>query len=143
MAQGSDPAARCISIRDLARSTSSLISEIEGGGLLAVSRYGRIVAVIVPAPERMLIELDGVAPPAIEEAEIEAADLTDYERDLLIEAASTPTGYWRPEDGRDVQSDFRAMFNLELQGLLDRSNGFTKITGKGVRIAKALSAEQP
>ena len=140
------PAARCVSMRDLARSTSALIREIEDGGLLAVSRYGRIVAVIVPVPERLLVELAGggapvnvlLEPAAVDDQELATLELTDYERDLLKAAASTRTGYWRPDDGRDRRLDARAMFKLELEGLLDRSNGFTKITSKGVRIAKAL-----
>lgn len=145
-------AATCIPIRELARSTSALISQVETDErIFAVSRYGRIVALLIPVPDQVLLEFEE-PPAAVRRPEavsshepreqIETMRLSSYERALLAEAASTPTGYWRPAEGRDMNADSRALFQLELYGLLDRSNGFTRITRDGLRVAKALFKER-
>src|SRR6266568_5592262 len=53
-------ASRAVSMRELSRSISSLMNEVElNGSLFVLSRYGRMVAVLAPIPERAVLEFSG------------------------------------------------------------------------------------
>lgn len=66
--------AKAVSIRDLVRSPGSLISEVENdGAVVALARNGRIVALLTPLPERIVVEFDG--PPMKETARIEVEEI--------------------------------------------------------------------
>lgn len=142
-------AARCVSFRELSRSPAGVLDEMERDGkIFAISRYGRLVGLLVPLPDRVTLEFDrDPTPISVERLEMEddvdidALDLTDLAREFLIDAASTPTGYWHAPDSAlvaDSQSYFCTLFFLDMQSLTDSSDGSRRITAKGRKVAHAL-----
>jgi antitoxin (DNA-binding transcriptional repressor) of toxin-antitoxin stability system len=132
-------------VRELARSAGSLINQIEAdGSVFAVSRHGRIVALLVPLPDRLVLEFDGPSSQSWADAdpECDEVELSPLQRDILIDAASTPTGYWQIPESRDVHSALRAVGHLELAGLLDRTHGALRLTKAGRAVVKGLLRER-
>jgi len=144
-------AARCVAIRELARSAGSLINEVESeGSVFAVSRRGRIVALLVPLPDRLVLEFENERPgrnwqvsEPIDDADApEGVELSALQEEFLIDAASTPTGFWHIPESSDVHAAIRAAGRLELAGLFDRPRGTLRLTRAGRALAKRLIRER-
>lgn len=143
-------AARCVSFRELSRSTSGLMNEIERDGkIFAVSRYGRLVALLVPLPERLIIEFENDArtpmprtPVEDQQVDLDSLELTELACEFLIDAASTPTGFWHvPESAllADQRQALRTLNELDLKGLTAFvAAGLRRITKEGRAVAAAL-----
>lgn len=139
-------AARCIPIRELSRSTGELIDEVERDGkVFAVSRHGRMVALVMPLPERLVIEFENGTPLSTidaEEVALDGLELSCLAREFLIDAASTPTGNWNaPETAylADRKALFGALDELDLNGLTEEFSATgRRITKKGRAVARAL-----
>ncbi|MGH2727845.1 MAG: type II toxin-antitoxin system Phd/YefM family antitoxin [Actinomycetota bacterium] len=137
-------AARCVPVRELSRSTGELIDQVERDGkTFAVSRHGRMVALVIPLPERLMLQFDGVAPPDTQQVdepdphELDELELSESDRDLLIDVATnlTPTGLWKTDDS----SLTMGLHRLEVAGLIEFINASTrKVSPAGRRIVAAL-----
>jgi antitoxin (DNA-binding transcriptional repressor) of toxin-antitoxin stability system len=58
-------ASRAVSLRELSRKIAPLVDEVElEGSVFVLSRYGRMVAVLAPIPERTVLEFSGRAGPS-------------------------------------------------------------------------------
>lgn len=135
-----------VSARSLSRATGAVIDRVERDGeVVAVSRHGRYVAVIIPVPEGMVLELDASitanTEPVSAPVPSDDVELSDLGRELIIDAASTPTGFWHPPDSaflEDRQSLLAALFDLEIEGFVSsRGAGALKITPTGRSAARA------
>lgn len=143
-------AARCVAIRELSRSTGELIDEVERDGkAFVVSRRGRMVALLVPLPEHVIIEFEERAPVTSAgrrqpeaDVDLDALDLSELACEFLIDAASTPTGYWHAPGSAflaDQGGFFRTLRDLDAKGLTDFvSASGRRITKEGRAVAKAL-----
>jgi len=136
---------RCIPIRELSRSTGEVIDEVERDGkVFAVSRHGRMIALVMPLPERLIIEIEnGMPVPEIDDGDALAGlELGALAGQLLIDAATTHTGYWHaPETAvvTDRRALFQALDELDLTGLTEVFSATgRRITKKGRAMAKAL-----
>ena len=135
-------AARCVSFRELSRSTADLVGEIERDGkIFALSRYGRLVALLVPLPERVILTFDDASPSqmgrvqdqADARIDLDALDLSELACEFLIDASSTPTGFWHAPDSAfmtDARQLFRTLLDLDSKGLTEF------FSAKGRRITK-------
>ena len=141
-------AKRSVSVRELQRSAASLVDDVElHGSLFVLSRYGRMVAVLAPIPERTVLEFGGRnwPDPRVEEetnrVEIreEWAELDDAQRTVLRHAAADHparlyiSGVTLPVSPLNV-----AVSRLELMGLLERVVGGWKATVDGLAAARWL-----
>ena len=140
-------AERWVSIRELSRGTGYLINEVERDGkLFVISRHGRMVALLTPLPERLIIDFEEgvtrVTSNEAQEVDVDALELSDLAREFLIDAASTPTGYWHAPDSAflaDQKSYYRTLNQLDMDGLTDSSSGGARrLTNLGRAVAKAL-----
>jgi antitoxin (DNA-binding transcriptional repressor) of toxin-antitoxin stability system len=139
-------AARCVPIRELSRSTGRLVAEIERDGrALAISRLGRMVALLMPLPERLIVEFEeGVSPEVLDDGEEAVGDveLSPLAKEFLVDAASTPTGYWYPPESAyngDMRATFKALEELVVTKLAEEvSNTKIRVLSRGRRVAKAL-----
>lgn len=136
---------RCIPIRELSRSTGEVIDEVERDGrVIAVSRHGRMVALVMPLPERLMLGTGNDLPrPVIEAGDVlDGLELGELASQFLIDAATTPTGCWRaPETAilSDRRATFRALNELDLNGLTQElSVRGRRITKRGRSVAGAL-----
>jgi hypothetical protein len=124
-------AARCISFRELSRSTADLAGEIERDGkIFALSRYGRLVALLVPLPERLILTFEDGSPmqrshlhdQADDQIDLDSLDLSTLACEFLIDASSTPTGFWHAPDSAflaDRSQFFRTLLDLDSKGLTE------------------------
>lgn len=140
-----ETAARCISVRELGRSTGLLIDEVERDGKsFVISRYGRMVALVVPLPDRLVFEfsdgIEGLAECPGEEIDLEELNLNELEREIVKDAATVP--FWSPEDRPDFTRDVVALATslgrLELKGLIERTRGGRRATQTARRVAELL-----
>jgi len=75
---------------ELSRATSELIDQVERDGkTFAISRHGRLVALVVPLPERLQLHFDETAVPNPVEDVVGEVELTDAQRDLLVDSRPT------------------------------------------------------
>ena len=144
-------AARCVSFRELSRSTAELVGEIERDGkIFALSRYGRLVALLIPLPERLILTFEDGSPmrmsrlrdPAEDQIDLESLDLSTLACEFLIDASSTPTGFWHAPDSAflaDRSQFIRTLLDLDSKGLTEffSANG-RRITKEGRVVAGAL-----
>lgn len=143
-------ATTCVPVRTLSRSTAELISRVErDGDVVAVSRNGRLVAVVVPVPGTLVLETsdahqvrsDAGVHPAVAPEELELSELA---RGFIIDAAATPTGFWTAPDLAllaDERAFFRALRELDAKGMTERHGAkIRRITKKGRAAAEALAA---
>ena len=139
-------AARCVPIRELSRSTSDVVAEVEREGRpVVISSRGRMVALLVPLPERLTIEFEeGIPAPTSTESGpvIDELELSELATQFLIDASSTPTGYWSPPDSAHSAlkgAVFRALDELVQRKLaLWESGTKIKVMRQGARLAQAL-----
>ena len=136
---------RCIPIRELSRSTGEVIDEVERDGkVFAVSRHGRMVALVMPLPERLIIEIENGTPSSVIDGgdPTDGLELCDLAVQFLIDAATTRTGYWRAPEAAivtDRRALFGALHELDSNGLTEAFSATGKrITKKGLAVAKAL-----
>jgi antitoxin (DNA-binding transcriptional repressor) of toxin-antitoxin stability system len=144
-------ASRAVSMRELSRSISSLVDEIEmNGSLFVLSRYGRMVAVLAPIPERAVLEFSGNDWPAadLEEAaggvEIrgEWGELTPEQRTVLSHAAEDHPANLYVSALRIPASPLAVSISRpELAGLLERNISGWKATIQGLAAARWLDSE--
>ncbi len=139
-------AAACLPLRDLVRSPGAVMNAVERDGkIIAISRYGRLAALLVPVPERLVLEIeDGTPLETAREVAAHVPDLGTLAAQFLIDAASTPTGYWYPPDSahRDQTAGTlsRAFEELYSNALAEPVSGTKlKITTKGRSVARALA----
>jgi len=136
-------AKRSVSVRELQRCAASLVDEVElHGSLFVLSRYGRMVAVLAPIPERTVLEFNGRdwPQPDFEEAadhvEIRGqwAELTDEQRIVLRHAAKDhPSRLHASAVSLPAGPLGAAIGRLELAGFLERVVGGWKATADGSR----------
>jgi len=134
-------------MREVSRSVSGVIAEIERDGkIFAVTRHGRVVALITPLPDRLVLEFNDVVrsePPDDIDEPVEPVDLTPIEEELLLNASSTPTGFCEPFDEYPAPEVSRAKFKLEAVELFERSiAGGYRITKNGRRVARVLQCSR-
>ncbi len=134
---------RCIPIRELSRSTGEVIDEVERDGrVFAVSRHGRMVALVMPLPERLIIEIENGSPvPVIDGGDpTDGLELGDLAVQFVIDAATTRTGYWHAPEAAivtDRRALFRALEELDSNGLTEVFSATgRRITKKGRAVAK-------
>ncbi|MGH2785607.1 MAG: hypothetical protein ACRDJ1_10110 [Actinomycetota bacterium] len=119
------------------------------GSVFVISRYGRMVALITPLPERVILEFDDGAPapspvmPVVEpDFDIDELELTELACQFIIDAASTPTGFWNAPGAAfaaEPREFFRTLFDLDVRGLTEsRGAGLRRITRQGRKVAQAL-----
>jgi len=143
-------ASACVSIRELSRSTGELIARVEcDESAIVISRRGRMVAVVMPIPERLSLELEasepGSPPDTRTEREadvdLDALRLTELEREFIVDASLTPTGFWRAPTAvfvADERAYFDTLAELAFKGLTTGSAGVHGITRLGRRVAREL-----
>ncbi|MGH2794528.1 MAG: hypothetical protein ACRDKG_09510 [Actinomycetota bacterium] len=140
-------ATKCIGTRELARSSAEHVDQVERDGtVIAISRRGKLVALLIPLPERFILELEDRTVPArveaSEEVDIDELELTELACQFLIDAASTPTGFWNaPGSALEAHPKefFRALFALDMKGLTESLGaGDRRITKEGRAVARAL-----
>jgi len=126
-----------------------LIDEIErDGSVFVLSRYGRMVAVLAPLPDRTILEFSGpgwaeeTANHEDIEPQPEWLNFDDAQRAILREGAEKyPMPFGLSGLGFDVRRVAIAMVRLELEGLIDRMIGGQKLTRAGVAAARWLDTE--
>ena len=143
-------ATRCVPVRTLSRSTAELISRVErDGDVVAVSRNGRLVAVVVPIPATLVLETSDAhevprITPVDSGVDPNELELSELAREFIIDAAATPTGFWWAPDLAllaDERSFFRALRELDAQGMTEWHGAkVRRITRKGRAAARALTA---
>ena len=134
-------ATRCVAMRELARSAGALVTQVDQDGrTFAVTRNGRIVALLVPLPERLVLEFENASRTSdhVEPTDVEV-ELAPVEQAIVAEAAATPTGYWQLTDRPNIQEFVAAAVQLELKGLLHRSLDGTRLTKAGRSLANRLA----
>jgi hypothetical protein len=146
--QGIVRAQRTVSVRDLARGAGKMIDEIElNRSAFVLSRYGRMVALICPLPERTVVEITGPPEPgarAEEEAPTEEPDrwrhFDDVQKLLLARGLDAyPKSFSLEGTGFDASKVAVAFSNLELAGLADLERG-RRLTQLGYEAARWVGA---
>lgn len=65
-------ASGAVAVRGLARSASAILNRVERDGeVIAVRRFGRLVAVLAPLPERLVVRFENDPPPTRPEPRID------------------------------------------------------------------------
>lgn len=138
---------RAVSVRELARDTAALIAAIERDGtVIALSRYGRMVALLTPLPDRIAVEFAGSDPrpdAAEQDASIavrpEWLELGPVAENILLHAAENhpmPFEFGNlPHAGGALLG---AMTRLEMAGLVKRFCPGNRLTSEGLATATAL-----
>ena len=142
-------ASGAVAVRELARSASAFLNRVERDGeVIAVHRFGRLVAVLAPLPEHLVVRFENDPPPARRQPEIDI-DIPDwlekseaaqailsyalqnhpmpYSIDGVVAASRLPL--------RDVQIN-KSM--LELEGFADQTLRGNLRTPMGVAAARLL-----
>jgi hypothetical protein len=146
-------ASRAVSARELAKGARSLIDEIErDGSVFVLSRYGRMVAVLAPIPERTILEFSGPGWNDEDEdcaAPDELADppdglvLDEIQRAVLRNAAQAhPMPFGVGGMPFDVSSLAVALTKLERKGLIGRIGAGRKLTRDGLAAARWLDSAE-
>ena len=150
MFEGPVQAATVVSIRELVRSASRLIDRVERDGeIIALGRYGRMVAVLAPVPERMTVDFEGsrrtTAPD--DDGGPEEVDLPDWleqdeiPRRILREALRAHPMPFSPNDFRvPIDRVWVALTRLELANFVERTLRGNRLTPRGVAAARTLEA---
>ena len=150
MSDGHLVVSKCVSYRELSRSTAPVMNEVErDGSAVAISRYGRIVALVIPVPERVTFEFEGSGREATvgriaaePDPDLDEIELTELGREFLVDAASTPTGNWRAPDRIYLEDPRRfsgTLHELHIKDLAEwQGSGRVKITRKGRSVAQVL-----
>ena len=144
-------ARRAIAVRDLARSAGSLINEIERDeSVFVVSRYGRMVAVLAPLPERTIVEVCGQPEPsshlprygdlpeADSEPEPEWLDLSPLGQEILLDALDAAPMPFILNDhaarhgARETGIEYSG---LELGGYVETNERGRRLTERGLAAA--------
>ena len=148
-------ASRAVGLRELVRTARSLIDEIEmNGSVFVISKYGRMVAVLAPVPERTMVEFLGpglgdgarvVERPI--EARPEWAELDNLQCRILRTALGNHPMPWQRalldddnEDAPDARSLSIAQTCIELGGYMERSGSGWKLTREGLAAARWLDS---
>jgi antitoxin (DNA-binding transcriptional repressor) of toxin-antitoxin stability system len=141
-------ATRAVSVRELARDTSALLAAVERDGtIIALSRYGRMVALLTPVPDRIAVEFEGPdlgqdadEPDAGIEVRPEWLELGPVAEDILLHATESVTRC-RSNLGISViraARSWETMTRLEMAGLVRRHCPGNKLTPEGLATAEAL-----
>jgi antitoxin (DNA-binding transcriptional repressor) of toxin-antitoxin stability system len=143
-------ASRAVSLRELTRKIAPLVDEVElHGSLFVLSRYGRMVAVLAPIPERTVLEFAGRDWPEPDFEEVTDrvevregwAELSAAQRIVLRRAAEGhPSRLRASEVSLPASSLGAAIGRLELVGLLERVVGGWKATVGGLAAARWLDS---
>jgi antitoxin (DNA-binding transcriptional repressor) of toxin-antitoxin stability system len=140
-------ASRSVSLRELSRSMSSLVDEVEmNGSIIVLSRYGRMVAVLAPIPERAVLEFSGNEWPEFEledtvEVRKDWAELTEEQRVVLRHAADDHPGDLYVGGVKIPASPLAvALSTLELAGLVERTFTGWKVTTAGLAATRWLDS---
>ena len=132
---------RNASARELSRRTGHLLDEIEEQGIgVVVVRFGRPAALLVALETKVRTSPRRVV---IEEAEaletddpVEMPSLREDARRLLLEMADRAPDPYHPDDWTGPVMEFCAAFtHLELEGLVEVSQGRRWLTAQGERVA--------
>jgi antitoxin (DNA-binding transcriptional repressor) of toxin-antitoxin stability system len=150
-------AARVVSVRDLARAPGEVIDDVEwNGGLVVLSRRGRMAAILAPLPERTIVEIvgperDDPRPLGSSTAgEPEPPDpewlaLPSIKRDILTSALGNHPMPFSLNDlaaRHGVRDTSVNVSQLELDGYVERGRRGNRLTGRGVDAARWLAREQ-
>jgi antitoxin (DNA-binding transcriptional repressor) of toxin-antitoxin stability system len=143
----------CVSVRELIRGSSGWFSEVERNGkVFAISRYGRLVALVTPLPERMTLEFADVIRRTNEEDldtggpdDVSADDLvlSDEQEAILREGLAGASGWWDAPSDRVVWQWVSALSRLEIASLVKQTAGGYRLTRRGRRVAERLSRSRP
>lgn len=144
-------ARRAVSARELARSTGALLKEVElDEAVFVVGTRGRMVALLMPLPERTLVEVSGSAYGESRDDDVESEfrpewlELSAVQRDAISMAASAPTGFLSLSglsSRYDPPTAAIAVSGLELGGFLKRAAGGLRITVGGRAAAEWLKRD--
>lgn len=137
-------ASRAVTVKELARSVSAVLREVEvDGKVVVLSRRGRMIALLSPLPERMIIDLNGETPSTAEEPDENAPEfeLEPLEVELLIDAMS---GYPMPfsmgsfsrKHPGGVSATAIAFSRLERKGLVENGTRGRELTAMGLAVAR-------
>jgi hypothetical protein len=141
----------CVSVRELIRGSSGWFNEIERNGkVFAISRYGRLVALVTPLPERMTLEFadvirarpDEEEPPTGDPDDVGLEDLAlDEEQEAILREAFAGTpAWWDAPNHNVVWKWLAALTELETASLIKlETSGAYRLTRRGRRVAQALS----
>lgn len=146
---------RWVTARELARCAGDLLDEVAAeGSTVLVTRHGRPAALLAPVPRgagaRWIprrVRKPGPEPVAVTDDaadtdELRTIELDPFQRRILASVAERvplvpspgePTERWAKLAGI-------ALLRLELEGLVDGGRGAYRVTAKGARLARVLSA---
>ena len=142
-------ARRAVPIRELARSASALIDRVERDGeIIALSRYGRIVAVLAPTPEKLIVAFekeDGPTLPSENDGEVGDIELPEWleksvvAQALLLRALTVhPMPYSVDGHAFPIKDVLVAKTRLELADFGDQTWRGSFLTPLGVAAAHTL-----
>ena len=141
---------RAISSRGLARGMTQILDEIEETGrAVAIVRYGRIAAVLVPVDNsERIASPDRWQPPllpVVEEVDEEPPRLSELGYEVLDAIVASDNGLWGPNDSlgeRTLSQRIVGCSELELAGIADRFGARYRLTKKGERFADQVSVRR-
>jgi len=138
---------RAVSVRELMRTASALIDEVEvDGNIFALCRRGRMVALLTPLPERIMVEFRGPAPRETADLEPEPdvqpewLELGPAADDLLLRALESYPMPFSLEGMAHTASEIGiGLGRLELDGLIELTRSGRRITPQGLATARVLA----
>lgn len=136
----------CVSVRELIRESSRWLAETERNGkVFAIHRYGRLIALMTPLPERVTLEFpeqkrEEQNVPLEEDPDPDLElDLDAIEIELLERAAAGNPSWWEPPSHANVFGWLASLSNLEHKRLtVTRPGGACVLTPRGKRTAETL-----
>jgi antitoxin (DNA-binding transcriptional repressor) of toxin-antitoxin stability system len=145
-------AKRAVSVRELQRSAAHLVNEVElEDAAFVLCRYGRMVALLCPIPDRTVLEFSGPErpPPDLEpttdhaETREEWAELSDEQRIVLHHAAGVhPSNLHLSTVPLPPSPIAVAVGSLEIAGLMERTLRGWTATAAGLAAARWLDSEE-
>jgi antitoxin (DNA-binding transcriptional repressor) of toxin-antitoxin stability system len=146
---GTVQASGVVSVRQLARSASGLIDRVErDGDVIALCRYDRMVAILAPLPEKIVVEFEGSgSSPRLpnEDCDVERLELPEWLENrkeaqaILLRALDAhPMPFSNEGLPSPIGDTLGAMTHLELGGFSERTLRGTFLTRLGIAAARVL-----
>ena len=141
-----------VTMRELIRHPARWFKEVEWNGkVVAISRRGRLVAILAPFPERITFELGDRVPtrreePAAtqeQELEFEKIDIDETARQFLRDALADVPLWWEPPDRESMTRYAVACMDLQIAKLMTHRFGRYTLTPTGRAMAAWLTSRQP